>query len=161
MELKWESLVRRCSVEKLFLKIQKILRKIYVPQSRECGKDNSLWILRNFQEYLFCRTSVNAYLRKMKQWNNLLKNIFTENHRWWCPLKYSCRIEGLQHGCLQFYLKGTQSQILSRKTCVKFCRASVLHNTTYYWATASDFQQHFWRIAFFISNTLIKSKQIV
>ena len=33
------------------------------------------------------------------------------------PLKYSCRIEGLKHGCLQFYLKWTQSLILSCKTC--------------------------------------------
>ena len=88
-----------------------------MPKSKESGKADSLWILRNFQEYLFCRTSVNAYLRKMKQWNNLLKNIFTENHRWWCPLKYSCRIEGLEHGCLQFYLKETQSRILFYKTC--------------------------------------------
>ena len=37
--------------------------------------------------------------------------------RWSCPLKYSCRFKGLQHRCLQFYLKGTQSQILSCKTC--------------------------------------------
>ena len=88
-----------------------------MPESRESSKGESLWILRNFQEYLFCRTSVNAYLREMKQWKNVLTNIFTENHRWWCPLKYSCRIEGLEHGCLQFYLKRTQSQILSCKTC--------------------------------------------
>ena len=25
---------------------------------------------------------------------------------------------------------------------MKFCRASVLKNTTYYWLTSSDFQQH-------------------
>ena len=88
-----------------------------MPESRESGKSDFLWILRDFQEHLFRRTSVNAYLREMKQWKNVLTNIFTENHRWWCPLKYSCRIEGLEHGCLQFYLKRTQSQILSCKTC--------------------------------------------
>ena len=43
-------------------------------------------------------------------------NVFIENHRWLCPLKYICRIAGLEHGCLQFYLKGIQSQILSCKT---------------------------------------------
>ena len=43
-------------------------------------------------------------------------DIFTENNRWSCPWKYSCRFKGLQHGCLQFYLKGTQLQILSCKT---------------------------------------------
>ena len=32
-------------------------------------------------------------------------------------LKYGCTIEGLEYGCLQFYLKGTQSQIFSCKTC--------------------------------------------
>ena len=117
MELKSEAVVRKCSVKKVFSKFLKILRKISVPESRESGKDDSLIILRNFQEYLFCRTSVNAYLREMKQRKNVLTNIFTENHRWWCPLKYSCRIEDLEHGRLQFYLKGTQSQILFRKTC--------------------------------------------
>ena len=86
-------------------------------ESRESDKGDSLWILRNFQEYLFWRTSVNAYLPKMKQWKNVLTIIFTENHRWWCLLKYSSRIEGLEHGYLQFCLKGTQSQILSCKTC--------------------------------------------
>ena len=56
----------------------------------------------------------------MKQWKIVLTNVFTENHWWWCPLKYSCRIEGLEHWCLQFYLKGTDtffSHILSCKTC--------------------------------------------
>ena len=119
-----------------------------MPESRESSKGESLWILRNFQEYLFCRTSVNAYLREMKQWNNLLKNIFTENHRWWCPLKYSCRIEGLEHGCLQFYLKRTQSQILSCKTC------EVLQSFS--------FTQHylllsncFWYLATFLTNRFL------
>ena len=49
-------------------------------------------------------------------WNEAIKkrlhvNIFTEKHRWGCRLKYS-RYEGLE-----FYLKGTQSQILSCKMC--------------------------------------------
>ena len=125
--------------------VSKNFKKLSVSESRESGKGDFLWILRSFQEHLFCRTSVNAYLREMKQFDI---NISTENHQWWCSLKYNCRFEGLEHGCFLIKL-------------AKFCRASVLHNTTYYWATASDFQQHFWRIAFFISNTLIKSKQIV
>ena len=85
------------------------------------GVKRVLWILQNFQEHLFCRTYVNAYLHEM---NEAMKkyfdiNIFTENHWWWCPLilKYSCRFEGSEHGCLQFYLKRTQSHILSCKTC--------------------------------------------
>ena len=117
MELKWESLVRRCSVEKLFLKIQKILRKIYVPESRECGKDNSLWfcgIFRNiyFAEHLWTHTCV-----KWSNEKNVLTNIFPEKQRWWCLLKYSCRIESWEHRCLQFYWKGIQSQTLACKTC--------------------------------------------
>ena len=44
---------------------------------------------------------------------------------------------------------------------MKFCRALVLKNTTYYWATASDFQQHLWRIACFISNISIQSQLVV
>ena len=43
-------------------------------------------------------------------------NIYTEN-QWWCPLKYSYKFEGLEHGYLQFYLKVTQSQIFSCETC--------------------------------------------
>ena len=46
--------------------------KISVPESRGSGKGNSLWILWNFQGYIFCRTSVNAYLREIKQWKNIL-----------------------------------------------------------------------------------------
>ena len=38
---------------------------------------------------------------------------------------------------------------------MNFCRAPVLHKTTYYWSNASDFQQHFWSIAFYISNISI------
>ena len=75
-------------------------------------------------------------------------NIFTENHWWWCPLKYSCRIEGLEHGCLQFYLKRTQSQILSCKTC------EVLQSFS--------FTQHylllsncFWYLATFLTNRFL------
>ena len=41
---------------------------------------------------------------------------------------------------------------------MKFWRASVLSDATYYWANASDFQQHFWCIAFFISNISIQSQ---
>ena len=65
-----------------------------------------------FVEHLRTHTCV-----KWSNEKNVLTSIFRENHRWWCPLKYSCRIEGLEHGCLQFYLKGDQSQILSCKTC--------------------------------------------
>ena len=48
-------------------------------------------------------------------WNEAIKkcfhvNIFTEKHRWGCHLKYNCRYEDLE-----FYLKGTQSQIISCK----------------------------------------------
>ena len=39
-------------------------------------------------------------------------NIFTEKYQWGCRLKYSCRYEGLE-----FYLKGTQSQVLSCRIC--------------------------------------------
>ena len=55
-----------------------------------------------------------------------------------------------------FTLKGPHRYFLVK--LVTFCRASVLHNTTYYWASASDFQQHFWRITFFISNISIQSQ---
>ena len=45
---------------------------------------------------------------------------------------------------------------------VKFCRASDLQNTTYYSATASDFQQHFCLAFFpcFISNISIRSQLV-
>ena len=112
MELKSEAVIQRCSVKKVLLKI---IRKISVPESREscefCG------IFRNiyFVEHLLTHTC----MKWTKQWKNILTNIFTENHWWWCPLilKYSCRFEGSEHGCLQFYLKRTQSQIRSCKTC--------------------------------------------
>ena len=148
MELKSEAVIQRCSIKKLFLKYSKNSKKISVAESRESGKGDCLWILRNFQEYLFCRTSSNAYLREIKQLKNFLTNIFTENHWWWCPLKYSCRIEGLEHGCLQFYLKRTQSQILSCKTC------EVLQSFS--------FTQHylllsncFWYLATFLTNRFL------
>ena len=122
-------------------------------ESRESGKDDSLWILRNFQEYLFCRTSANAYLHEIKQLKNVLTKIFTENHPWWCPLKYSCRSEGLEHGCLQFYLKEGQSQILSCKTC------EVLQSFS--------FTQHylllgncFWYLAMFLTNRFLYQQYI-
>ena len=45
---------------------------------------------------------------------------------------------------------------------VKFCRASVLQNTTYYSATASDFQHHFCLAFFpcFISNISSRSQLV-
>ena len=64
-------------------------------------------------------------------------------------LKYGCTIEGLEYGCLQFYLKGTQSQIFSCKTCGVLQSFSFIQD---YLLTPgqllSDFQQHFWRYCF-------------
>ena len=47
-----------------------------MPESREPGKGDFLRISQNFQELLFCKRSVNAYLCEMKQ----RKNIFTETY---------------------------------------------------------------------------------
>ena len=67
-----------------------------------CGIFRSIYIV----EHLWTHTCVKWSNEKMFS----LKYIFTEKHRWGCHLKYSCRYEGLE-----FYLKGTQSQILSCK----------------------------------------------
>ena len=79
-----------------------------MPESKEPGTGVFLWILRKFQEHPFPRTSVNTYLREMKQCFHI--DIFTEKHR--CHLKYNCKYQSLE-----FYLKGTQSRILSCKIC--------------------------------------------
>ena len=66
-----ESLVQAFSCE-----FWKNFKNIYVVEhlwTHTCVKW-SKWILKKFQEHLCCRTSVNAYLREMKQW----KNVFTE-----------------------------------------------------------------------------------
>ena len=125
MELKWESLVRRCSVEKLFLKIQKILRKIYVPESRECGKDNSLWfcgIFRNiyFVEHLWTHTCV--------KWSNekMFWQIYSQKNRgdgvFWSTVA-GLRAESID--VYSFTEKGSSHRHLLVKL-VKFCRALLL-----------------------------------
>ena len=83
-----------------------------MPESRESSTSGFLWILRKFQEHLFCRTSVNAYLRNEATKICFHINIFTEKHLCGCRLKYSCRYDGLE-----FYLRGIQSQILCCKIC--------------------------------------------
>ena len=98
-----------------------------------CGIFRSIYIV----EHLWTHTCVKWSNEKMFS----LKYIFTEKHRWGCHLKYSCRYEGLE-----FYLKGTHRYLFVN--FMKFYRASVLQNTTYYSATASDFQQHFCLVIF-------------
>ena len=88
------------------------LKIIYLCRSQEnlvqtlsyefCGIFRSIY----FVEHLWTHTCVKWSNEKMFS----RKYIFTEKHRWGCHLKYSCRYEGLE-----FYLKGTQSQILSCK----------------------------------------------
>ena len=85
-----------------------------MPESRESSKGDSLWIFRNFQEYLFCRTS-----ERTLAWNEAMKKSFDKYIHRKPPVMVSFELQlyGLEHGCLQFYLKGGQSQILSCKTC--------------------------------------------
>ena len=88
------------------------LKNIYLCRSQEnlvqtlsyefCGIFRSIY----FVEHLWTHTCVKWSNEKMFS----RKYIFTEKHRWGCHLKYSCRYEGLE-----FYLKGTQSQIFSCK----------------------------------------------
>ena len=88
------------------------LKIIYLCRSQEnlvqtlsyefCGIFRSIY----FVEHLWTHTCVKWSNEKMFS----RKYIFTEKHRWGCHLKYSCRYEGLE-----FYLKGTQSQIFSCK----------------------------------------------
>ena len=89
-----------------------LLKIIYLCQSQE----NLVQTL----SYEFCRIFRSIYFvehlwtHTCVKWSNEKifpsQYIFTEKHRWGCHLKYSCRYEGLE-----FYLKGTQSQILSCK----------------------------------------------
>ena len=106
MGLKSEAVVRRCSVKKVSLKIFKNYQNKYLCRSRESLVRATAWefcrIFRNicFVEHLWTHTCV--------KWGNKKYfdiNIFTENRRWWCSSKYSCRFKGLAHVCLQFYLK--------------------------------------------------------
>ena len=88
------------------------LKIIYLCRSQEnlvqtlsyefCGIFRSIY----FVEHLWTHTCVKWSNEKMFS----RKYIFTEKHRWGCHLKHSCRYEGLE-----FYLKGTQSQIFSCK----------------------------------------------
>ena len=67
MELRSEAVIKMCSVKKLFLKISKY------SQEHICARVKRVWYRRfpvnfpNFQESIFCRTSVNAHLCEMKQ----------------------------------------------------------------------------------------------
>ena len=115
--MKSEAVFRRCSVKEVFLKISKDYQlKISVSESRESGKGDFLWILRNFGNIYFVE---HLWTHTFVKWSNeklFWHKYIHKNHGWSCPLKYSCRFEGLQHGCLQFYFKGNQSQILSCQT---------------------------------------------
>ena len=74
-------------------------------------------------------------------------NIFTEKHRWWCPLKYSCRFEDLEYGYFQFYLKVAQSLILSCKICEVLQSFSFTEHYlllgNYFWFPATFLAYHF------------------
>ena len=85
-----------------------------MPESRESSKGDFLGIFRNFQEYVFCRTSESTLV-----WNEAMKKSFDKYIHRKPPVMVSFELQlyGLEHGCLQFYLKGGQSQILSCKTC--------------------------------------------
>ena len=119
------------NIKKIELKseavVPMVLCKRDVPKSKNsqeniCAGDKRVWYRCfpvNFEEHLCCRIFMNVYLCEMKQWKNIFTNlpyfhinVFTEKHRWWCPLKYSCSYEGLE-----FYLKGSQSQMLSCRIC--------------------------------------------
>ena len=70
----------------------------------------------NFEEISKTSTLRNV-CKRILAWNEAMKkcfhiNIFTDKHRWGCCLKYSYRYE-----VLEFYLRGTQSQILWCKIC--------------------------------------------
>ena len=111
--MKSEVIVLRCSVKKVFRKIfEKSLEKICAGIKTVCYKHFPV----NFEE--ISKTSIlQTICERIPAWNEeMIKifhvNIFTEKHRWGCLLKYSSRYEGLE-----FYLKGTQSQILSCKMC--------------------------------------------
>ena len=99
------------------------------------------WKFKNFSEKYLCWSQESLVKTIPCEFCGIFRNIYFVEHlwkhtclkwsndkiywhkyihrkpRWSCPLKYSYRFKGLQHGCLQFYLKGTQSQILSCKTC--------------------------------------------
>ena len=145
----WEDWIDiRCSPAEMFCKkgFPKDFKKFfgnYLCLSQE------VWCRRfpmNFAEFSGPSILYNIFERILG-WNEAIKkcfhvNIFTEKHRWGCHLKYNCRYEDLE-----FYLKGTQSQIISCKLY------EVLQNfifTEYYLllVTASDFQQHFCLVIF-------------
>ena len=130
----------------MFLKFSKSSQENLSAGVKHSGTGDFLWILQNFQEHLFCRTSLNACVKSRMfgaRWNETMKNYFHFNLL--CPLKNSRIYEGLK-----FYLKGTQSQIISCKMCEVLQIFSFTSNTTYYRETASEFEQHFWHIACFI-----------
>ena len=106
-----EAVIQTCSVKKIFLKIFKNSLVII------CGRVKRVWYRHfpvNCEE--ISRTSIlQDICEGILAWNEAMNkcfhvNIFTEKHRWGCHLKCICRYEGLE-----FYLKGTQSQIISCK----------------------------------------------
>ena len=81
----------------------------------------------------------------------ILIKIFHGKHKWWRPFWRTYR-----HKALQFYEKRNSSQMLSCKIC-EVLRKIIL--TEHCGTTASDFQQHFERIACFISSKSTQSKR--
>ena len=71
-------------------------------------------------------------------------SIFTGKRLWWRSFKCSCWYEGLQ-----LYEKVTLSQVLSSGFCEVLQNIICEENC---WSTASDFLEHFRRIACFVSN---------
>ena len=86
------------------------------------------------------------FKKRCIDWNKAISNyiqisIFTKKRLWWRPFKYSRWYEDLQH-----YEKTTSSQILS---CYEVLKKLGFRENC--WSNASDFQEHFGRIACFTS----------
>ena len=149
--MKSEAVFRRCSVKEVFLKISKDYQlKISVSESRESGKGDFLWILRNFANIYFVEHLWTHTFVKWSNENYFDINIFTKTTGDRVLWSTVVGLRAYSMDAYSFTSKGISHRYFLVKL-MKFCRASVLHNTTYCWATASNFQQHFWRIACFIN----------
>ena len=93
---------------------------------RNSGTGAFLYISRNFEEDLFCRTCANVCLSEMMQRKLYSQNLFTGK----LPVMASFLVQLQTYVGLQFYQKGLYHRCISAKI-VKFYRASFLSNTVW------------------------------